>query len=152
MLRCPRYACSARVSCPLFASAYPQACRSMWGCALKANFTSAPARSTMRANPAGLNGAPRSDVKQRVTLAPARAEAAAAPAVRPRGSDGCSGCPASPGVRQTLCANGTAKASSWRGSGLLGFNGTRRVAGFYSGVSFFFFWRQVSRPARLRLC
>src|SRR5262249_50121266 len=32
MLRWPRYACKARVSWPLLASAYPQACLSMCGC------------------------------------------------------------------------------------------------------------------------
>jgi hypothetical protein len=36
MFRCPRYACSDRVSCPWLASAKPQACRSsMWGWAGK---------------------------------------------------------------------------------------------------------------------
>ena len=34
----------------------------MCGCALKPNFATAPTRSIIRANPAGLNGAPRSDV------------------------------------------------------------------------------------------
>jgi hypothetical protein len=34
----------------------------MWGCALNPSFASLPARSTMRANPAVVNGAPRSDV------------------------------------------------------------------------------------------
>ena len=35
---------------------------SMCGCALKTNLASLPARSTMRAKPAVLNGAPRSEV------------------------------------------------------------------------------------------
>jgi hypothetical protein len=34
----------------------------MCGCALKPSFAKVPARSIMRANPAVLNGAPRSDV------------------------------------------------------------------------------------------
>ena len=33
---------------------------SIWGCALKASLATVPARSTMRANPAGVNGALRS--------------------------------------------------------------------------------------------
>jgi hypothetical protein len=51
------------VSYPLFASAYPQAWRSMCGCALNASLAAMPARSIMCANPAVVNGAPRSDVK-----------------------------------------------------------------------------------------
>jgi hypothetical protein len=50
------------VSCPLAASANPQACRSICGWALKPSFASTPARSTMRANPAVVNGDPRSEV------------------------------------------------------------------------------------------
>jgi hypothetical protein len=34
----------------------------MWGCGLKASLADLPARSTMRAKPAVVNGAPRSDV------------------------------------------------------------------------------------------
>jgi hypothetical protein len=40
----------------------------MCGCALKASLASIPARSIMRANPAGLNGAPRSDVNTNADL------------------------------------------------------------------------------------
>ena len=40
----------------------------MCGCALKAKFASLPARSTMRANPAVLKGAPRSEVNTKALL------------------------------------------------------------------------------------
>ena len=41
---------------------YPQECRSMCGCALKASLATFPARSIIRAKPAAVNGAPRSEV------------------------------------------------------------------------------------------
>jgi hypothetical protein len=47
------------VSCPRLASAYPQACLSIWGCARTTICAILPSRS-MRANPAVVNGAPRS--------------------------------------------------------------------------------------------
>src|SRR5450631_4212126 len=53
---------SARVSWPLEANAKPQACRSICGCTLNPRLASAPARSTMRAKPAVVKGAPRSEV------------------------------------------------------------------------------------------
>jgi hypothetical protein len=45
-LRCPRYACSVRVSVPLFANTNPAACRSMCGCTLKPILDRMPARWT----------------------------------------------------------------------------------------------------------
>jgi hypothetical protein len=50
----------SRVWCPLLASANPQAWRSMCGWALKPSLASVPARSTIRAKPAVVKGAPRS--------------------------------------------------------------------------------------------
>ena len=47
---------------PLGGQREPAGVRSMWGCALKPSLASTPARSTMRANPAVLKGAPRSEV------------------------------------------------------------------------------------------
>jgi hypothetical protein len=40
----------------------------MWGCGLKVSLAALPARSTMRANPAVVNGAPRSDVNTKGDL------------------------------------------------------------------------------------
>jgi len=44
------------------ASAWPQACRSMWGGALNPSFASEPARLIIQAKPATVKGVPRSDV------------------------------------------------------------------------------------------
>jgi hypothetical protein len=44
------------VSWPLLAKAYPQACRNICGWALNENPASMPARSTIRAKPAVVNG------------------------------------------------------------------------------------------------
>ena len=57
---CPRYACRLLVSCPLFASANPQACRSIWGWVLKPRPAASPARSKSLAKPPVVNGEPRS--------------------------------------------------------------------------------------------
>ena len=56
------------MSCPLLASAYPQACRSIGGCAFNPSLATAPARSITRANPAVLNGAPRPEVNTKGDL------------------------------------------------------------------------------------
>jgi hypothetical protein len=47
----------------------------MWGCALKPNLAAFPARSTMRAKPAVLNGAPRSLVNMKGDLGCCSAQA-----------------------------------------------------------------------------
>jgi hypothetical protein len=72
MLRWPRYACSVRVSVPWFASAYPQACLSMCGCALISSLAVSVARSTMRRNPDIENGAPRSETNTNGDVEPSR--------------------------------------------------------------------------------
>jgi hypothetical protein len=59
---CDDRARRARVSCPLLASAYPQACLSIWGCGLNDTFPALSARSIMRVKPVVVNGASRSDV------------------------------------------------------------------------------------------
>jgi hypothetical protein len=56
----------------------------MCGCALKVNLASLPARSTIRAKPDVVNGAPRSDVNTKGDLGPVRAAVAAGHAARPR--------------------------------------------------------------------
>jgi hypothetical protein len=61
--RCPSHPWIARVSCPLLARAYPQAWRSMCGCALISRPAAAAARSINRAKPAVVKGEPRSLTK-----------------------------------------------------------------------------------------
>ena len=51
------------MSWPLLASAYPQACRSMCGCALNDSLATLPARSIIRAKPAVVWPQPRRDIE-----------------------------------------------------------------------------------------
>ena len=55
--------CNERVSTPSLASLKPQAWRSMCGCTGKPKPAATPSRAIIFRKPAGVNGAPRSDVK-----------------------------------------------------------------------------------------
>jgi hypothetical protein len=54
-----------RVSWPSLASLYPQACRSMWACALIPSLAAIAARSTIREKPGAVRGGPRSETNMK---------------------------------------------------------------------------------------